>query len=154
MATIETHDWMGGTYMEDLSGGIHGHRLRQDRRYWMAWARVDRVTPADCHPGVTDDFGNLTPVPFPDLPSNFEDMTMTKNDLQAKHIEAMRAVANGADVWAYGTAVDLREVQRAAPELITIGRAMMAPADGAKQQPYFGAILTDAGREFVGLTAA
>ncbi|MFY3168302.1 hypothetical protein [Achromobacter xylosoxidans] len=52
---------------------------------------------------------------------------MTKNDLQAKHLEAMRAVANGADVWAYGTAVDLREVQRAAPELITIGRAMMAP---------------------------
>ncbi|CUJ53169.1 Uncharacterised protein [Achromobacter xylosoxidans] len=76
---------------------------------------------------------------------------MTKNDLQAKHIEAMRAVANGADVWAYGTAVDLREVQRAAPELITIGRAMMAPDDGAKKQPYFGAVLTDAGREFVGL---
>lgn len=28
---------------------------------------------------------------------------------------------------------------------------MMAPDDGAKKQPYFGAILTDAGREFVGM---
>lgn len=66
MACIETHDWLGGSYMEEIPGGIHGHRRKQDRRYWLAWARVDRIADTDCHPGVMDDFGSLVPVPDPE----------------------------------------------------------------------------------------
>ena len=59
---------------------------------------------------------------------------------------AMSAVAHGADVYSYSIAVRLREVQRAFPRLLDIGPAMNSPADGAAQQPYFGAILTARGR--------
>jgi len=69
VTTIETHDWMGGSYMEECPSGIQGFRLRPDRRYWLAWARADRVTPTDCQPGVMDDFGTLVPVPFPSTPA-------------------------------------------------------------------------------------
>jgi hypothetical protein len=59
---------------------------------------------------------------------------------------AMSAVAYGADVYSYSIALRLREVQRTHPDLIDIGPAMGAPQNGAERQPYFGAILTAAGR--------
>lgn len=65
MRTIETHDSIGGAYVADIPGGIFGERLNRDRRYWMAWVRVDRHTPGDCLPGMMDDFGALVPVPPP-----------------------------------------------------------------------------------------
>jgi hypothetical protein len=66
-------------------------------------------------------------------------------DLTPEQIAAMKAVKDGADVYAYGIALRLREVQRAHPGLIDIGRAMSPPSNGAARQPYFGAILTKAG---------
>lgn len=65
MATIETHDNIGGDYMDDDPGGVFGTRNGRDRRYWTAWASAVRLAPSDCHPGVMDDFGTLVPVPSP-----------------------------------------------------------------------------------------
>ena len=59
---------------------------------------------------------------------------------------SMRQVKNGADVWDYGIASDLRAVQRKAPSLISIGKPMMYRGTGVDRMPYFGAILTPAGR--------
>ena len=67
-------------------------------------------------------------------------------ELQERHYEAMRAIGSGADVYAYGTAVDLREVSRIKPGYIVIGKATKAPEDGATRQPYFGAMLTEEGQ--------
>lgn len=61
-------------------------------------------------------------------------------------LEAMRNVQNGADVWDMFIARDLREVERRAPELISITKPMMFRGTGAERMPYFGAILTKAGR--------
>ncbi|CAB3924186.1 MULTISPECIES: hypothetical protein [Achromobacter] len=62
---IETEDRIGGTYREDVPGGMFGDRLNRDRRYWLAWATVSRETQGDCLPGIMDDFGSLVPVPSP-----------------------------------------------------------------------------------------
>ena len=67
-------------------------------------------------------------------------------ELTKEQREAMVAVKGGADVYSYAIAMRLREVQRASPELIDIGRAMDPPTDGAVPQPYFGAVLTAAGK--------
>lgn len=56
--TIETHDIIGGTYLDDLSGGRYGNRLNDDRRFWMAWkSRTDHSQ--DMLHAVMDDFGTL-----------------------------------------------------------------------------------------------
>jgi hypothetical protein len=62
---IETEDRIGGTYHEDVPGGMFGERLNRDRRYWLAWATVSRETQGECLPGIMDDFGSLVPVPSP-----------------------------------------------------------------------------------------
>ena len=72
--------------------------------------------------------------------------------LTAEQREAMRAVWNGADVYSYAVALRLREVQRLFPGFVDIGRAMCAPVNGAEQQPYFGAILTAAGKSAIAST--
>jgi hypothetical protein len=66
--------------------------------------------------------------------------------LTVEHFRAMREVRNGADVYNYGIAGRLREVQRRWPHWISIGKAQMYAGDGTDQMPYFGAILTDAGK--------
>lgn len=66
--------------------------------------------------------------------------------LTGEQVVAMTAVKDGADVYSYTTALRLREVERLHPEFIDIGRAMNAPKNGSEQQPYFGAILTAAGK--------
>lgn len=62
---------------------------------------------------------------------------------------AILAVKGGADVYGFGIAKALREVQRAYPrahkKFFHIVSAMNAPKDGAKRQPYFGAIATKKG---------
>lgn len=65
--------------------------------------------------------------------------------LDERVARSMYAVRNGADVYDYQLATDLRFVERIHPQWINIGRPEMAPADGAKRQPYFGAILTRSG---------
>lgn len=75
--------------------------------------------------------------------------------LTKKHHEVMRAVKDGADIWGYGDAALLREVQQYDPELIDIGRPMMADdVPGHCRQPYFGAILTNKGRAILALVDA
>lgn len=72
------------------------------------------------------------------------DFGLTKDE-----IAELAAIADtGADVWGYINARNLREVERKAPHLIIIGSAMQN-VPGHMQQPYFGAIATDAGREFL-----
>lgn len=68
--------------------------------------------------------------------------TITKE--QAK---AILEVVGGADVYGYSLAKTLRTMQRdgIGVGLFEITDAMDAPKDGAKQQPYFGAIATDEG---------
>lgn len=65
--------------------------------------------------------------------------------LTEKEKAAMLAVKGGADVWSYELAQTLRGIQRKAPQLLSIGRAMMGPEDGAAVQPYFGVMPTAAG---------
>jgi hypothetical protein len=67
--------------------------------------------------------------------------------LTKKHLDAMRKVKNGADVWDHMIAKALREVQKIDPTLIDITKPMMFQGTGAEQMPYFGAILTHLGRE-------
>lgn len=76
---------------------------------------------------------------------------MIKLTLEEK--EAMRLVSDGADVIAHHLAGLLRSVQKKAPALITI-TPVMGEYDGAGRLPYFGAILTPAGRAIVGTKKA
>lgn len=62
--------------------------------------------------------------------------------------ELASIAATGADIWGYTNAVNLREVQAKAPHLIYIGNAMQK-VPGHMRQPYFGAIATDAGRDWL-----
>ena len=73
----------------------------------------------------------------------------TGHGLTKEQIKACRAVIDGADVYCRAIAVRLREVERDFPGYICITRARHAPKDGARQQPYFGAILTPLGRKAV-----
>lgn len=68
--------------------------------------------------------------------------------LTAEEIAELAAVSEGADVWGYSNAMRLRSVQRKAPQLINICKAMEQPP-GHMQQPYFGAIATRAGLDFL-----
>ncbi len=70
MLIIETHDHLGGVYMEETPGGVFGNRRYYDRRYWCAWERVtedEGATPLFSN-AVMDDFGTLVPVPRPPRP--------------------------------------------------------------------------------------
>lgn len=73
--------------------------------------------------------------------------------LTAAEIRELRACAEGADVWGYANAKLLRSVQTKAPHLLQIVPAMERPP-GHMQQPYFGCIATDEGREFLARTGA
>lgn len=65
--------------------------------------------------------------------------------LSPEEIDELRGVVGGADIWGYANAGRLRSIQKKAPHLIEIVRAMASPP-GHMQQPYFGCIATKAGR--------
>lgn len=65
--------------------------------------------------------------------------------INREHYISMQAVEEGADIYSYAIAHDLREVQRERPEWIEITKPMMYDGDGTDKMPYFGAILTPAG---------
>lgn len=71
----------------------------------------------------------------------------TGSMLTKDQAKAILEIVGGADVYGYGLARTLRTMQRdgIGVGLFQITDAMDAPADGAKQQPYFGAIATDEG---------
>jgi len=62
------------------------------------------------------------------------------------HLNALKLVRDGADVFDYVVAIRLREVQRITPEWIEIGKAQ-GTYRAVDTLPYFGAILTPAGVE-------
>lgn len=78
-------------------------------------------------------------------------------ELSEEHFKVMHAVRDGATIWGYYEAMKLREVQNFNQELITIvgiadlERIIGLEFDGAKRMPYFGAILTRKGKEFLEL---
>lgn len=68
--------------------------------------------------------------------------------LTKKQKEAMKLVKDGADVSSPAIARELRAVEKNHPKLIHIVKPM-GDYDGRGHVPYFGAILTDAGRDAV-----
>lgn len=66
-------------------------------------------------------------------------------DLTERERAALTAVGGGADVYDYGIATTLREMQRAGSKLVRIVRPKRAPRNGTERQPYFGAKVTAAG---------
>ena len=90
---------------------------------------------------------------------------MSDYTITEQEAKAIIAIKNGADIWGYGEASELRNMQRRgvpvnqqqgkdtkrSPHrimegaLFTITDAMQAPKNGAARQPYFGAIATPHG---------
>lgn len=68
--------------------------------------------------------------------------------LTKKQKEAMKLVRDGGDVSSPAIARELRAVQKYHPLLIFITKPM-GDYDGRGHVPYFGAILTDEGRDAV-----
>lgn len=75
--------------------------------------------------------------------------------LTKEHIDELKSVEDGATIYGYINAKLLREVQRFNNKLIQIldiaelEKILNKEFDGAKQLPYFGAILTNKGKTFV-----
>lgn len=74
---------------------------------------------------------------------------MTRSNLlHPQHLTALRIVRDGVDVFAYDTARLLREARDRRPELVEIGEPFATYPEG-DPRPYFGAILTPAGRAHI-----
>lgn len=80
-------------------------------------------------------------------PTEYTDLSI--DPLLPREKEALQSVRSGRDIWNFGLASDLRQVEKKCPHLLTICPAMNAPKDGTQRQPYFGCIATDAGREYL-----
>lgn len=65
MPTIETHDSIGGCYMDETPGGAFGNRRYYDRRYWCAWDNWSDWANPGLFNAVMDDYGALVPFPRP-----------------------------------------------------------------------------------------
>lgn len=84
---------------------------------------------------------------------------MTKPEITPAHITAMHGVRTGANIFGWGIAQLLRDVERYDHELITIltprelcedvGATEQDIYDKAGNLCYFGAILTEKGKEFL-----
>ncbi|WP_242247807.1 hypothetical protein [Bacillus cereus group sp. BfR-BA-01328] len=76
--------------------------------------------------------------------------------LQANHIQALREIDGGATIFDFFLAKDLREVQKVDTELLTIVDNMNELSkitgityNGVERLPYFGAILTQKGKDVI-----
>lgn len=67
----------------------------------------------------------------------------------AVDLAVLRSIRDGADIYSRALAKHLRSLHEAFPELIEITEPMMYDGDGTDQVPYFGAILTQAGKNVV-----
>lgn len=72
---------------------------------------------------------------------------MPRQHLTGDELSAMALVKGGADVYSRRLAMTLREVEKRHPDLIDICKPMQYQGDGTDQVPFFGAILTAAGRD-------
>jgi hypothetical protein len=68
--------------------------------------------------------------------------------LSNEQISALKQVIGGADVFGYSLAKSLREIEKIAPELIYICDRQ-GDYKGYEQLPYFGAIVTKSGIEYL-----
>lgn len=75
---------------------------------------------------------------------------VNKIALTPEQVFVLGLIKEGADVWGHAHASVIRDVQRLHPQLMRIVKAKNAQKDGAARQPYFGAILTKAGRDLLG----
>jgi hypothetical protein len=64
------------------------------------------------------------------------------------HFLALVRIKDRRDVWNYVDAKMLREVQQVYPQLLVIGESETRTT-GVEQEPYFGAELTEKGRQFI-----
>lgn len=78
-----------------------------------------------------------------------EYIDLSADALLEREKKALEAVADGADVYDYGIAWDLRQIEQKMPELLVIGMAKKAPRNGAHRQPYFGVQATEEGIKFL-----
>ncbi|WP_261122558.1 hypothetical protein [Serratia quinivorans] len=69
--------------------------------------------------------------------------------MEQRLIDALDSVRGGADIYARHIAMQLREIQKLHPEYINICKPMAYEGDGSDQVPFFGAIATPAGIEFL-----
>lgn len=78
-------------------------------------------------------------------------------ELSKKHFEIMKDIEGGATIWGYVEAKLIREIQRYNETLVHIvdipelEEITGEEFDGAKQMPYFGAILTEKGKQLLKL---
>lgn len=68
-------------------------------------------------------------------------------ELTTDEMSALRSVEGGADVYSMDLAMRLREIEKKAPELLTICEPQAYEGDGTDQMPYFGCIVTAAGKK-------
>lgn len=77
-----------------------------------------------------------------------------KYELTPEELAAIESVRDGADVFGYSLAVDLRAIDNRYPgKLVQIVEAQ-GEYDAVGRLPYFGAIATDAGRRLLRRRAA
>lgn len=70
---------------------------------------------------------------------------MTEAKFTKERIDAMSAIAEGADVRSRAIARELRSLQAEHPTWLEIGGRRMGPYGVREKLPYFGAILTAEG---------
>lgn len=65
-----------------------------------------------------------------------------------EQIDALKIIVNGADIQSYSLARVLRSIEKSNPTYITIckNQGTYGPRD---RHPYFGAIITKAGQQFL-----
>ncbi|PLS19415.1 hypothetical protein CVD28_03090 [Bacillus sp. M6-12] len=90
------------------------------------------------------------------IPPKPEDKGAEKVSLTKEQVELMEAVNDGATIFGYKDAKLLREVQKQEPTFITIidnldelARIEGKRYKGNEQLPYFGAVITEKGQDFV-----
>ncbi|HBB9121083.1 hypothetical protein HW877_09400 [Serratia marcescens] len=64
-------------------------------------------------------------------------------------IDALEGIRGGADIYNRFLAMQLRDVQKNHPEYITICEPQAYRGDGSDQVPFFGAITTKAGNDYL-----
>ncbi|NRN26727.1 hypothetical protein [Photorhabdus heterorhabditis] len=64
-------------------------------------------------------------------------------------VEALAGVTNGADIYSYPLAIQLRAIERDFPSYILICEPQVYNGDGTDTMPYFGAITTLEGNRYL-----
>lgn len=74
---------------------------------------------------------------------------LAQSALTPEEVSALRKIEGGADITCYELASTLRRVEWKRPELLIITTAARRRRKVTQAEPYFGAILTEAGKQFL-----